>query len=454
MQTIFGSNRKIGNEDLFLRTVMPKLYSMPKHELDRFAADKTGRGKIPAPANGYDGPRLWSTEHHIHNEYMSRSRFLNCLSQHYYRVFAKTLDEKYAIGASHTVSLTELCRNEMIECAIKTFVGDRIFELNPTFTDMYWKFDSIIFPLVLGLPAWMNPRPTNVRDQWNQMIRVYLDTGLERFDWNGQDADADWEPVFGARVCRELVKWLRESDFSTETVAGFLGTFLWAQNSNSIPVAIWALSYLVQDPDLFQEVRKEVRDAETTDLSTGERTIDVGKLITAPLLQAVFSETLRLHMSFNVLREVKDSVSMDGHTLHKGVLLQAPMQVAHYDDLWAVDGHPANEFWPGRHIKYKDETDETGSISRVKTFSLGGRPSHYFPFGGGISICPGRQFAKHEMLATLGLIISKFDLESAEWTNLDDGSTSDRPGVNDQRFAGGGAMPPDRDMKVRWKRIW
>ena len=57
------------------------------------------------------------------------------------------------------------------------------------------------------------------------------------------------------------------------------------------------------------------------------------------------------------------------------------------------------------------------------------------------------------MLITLGLIISKFDIEFVEWTNLD-GSPSDRPGVDDERFAGGGAMPPDRDMKVRWRRIW
>ncbi|ROV94494.1 hypothetical protein VSDG_05895 [Cytospora chrysosperma] len=73
--------------------------------------------------------------------------------------------------------------------------------------------------------------------------------------------------------------------------------------------------------------------------------------------------------------------------------------------------------------------------------------------GGGVSICPGRQFAKHEMLITLGLIVSKFDLELVEWTTMG-GSTSDRPGKNDERFAGGGAMPPDRDLKVRWKRIW
>lgn len=116
----------------------------------------------------------------------------------------------------------------MAYCAVTTLVGSRIFELNPDFIERLWEFDSIIFPLVLGLPSWMNPRPTRIRDQWNKMIQRYVESGLKSFDWSGPEATASWEPVLGARVSRELVKWLLDSKFCSETVAGFLGTFLWA----------------------------------------------------------------------------------------------------------------------------------------------------------------------------------------------------------------------------------
>jgi hypothetical protein len=56
-------------------------------------------------------------------------------------------------------------------------------------------------------------------------------------------------------------------------------------------------------------------------------------------------------------------------------------------------------------------------------------------------------------MTTVGLMVSKFDFESVEWTHLD-GSPSHRMGHSDQRYCGAGAMPPDRDMKIRWKRIW
>lgn len=230
MQVIFSSSHKIGNEDLFAQHVLPKLYGMPKHEVDRFARDKTGRGKIPVPgAMEQTDQRYWYTEHHIHNEYMGRSQYLNQLSRHYLDVLNKNLDSKQLVkGQWDTVSLARLCRDDMTSSAIETLVGPRILELNPGFIEMFWDFDSIIFPLVLGLPSWLNPRPTRVRDKWNGMIRKYLDSGLENFDWNGPDVNASWEPVFGARVCRELVRWLLDSNFCTETVGGVLGTFLWA----------------------------------------------------------------------------------------------------------------------------------------------------------------------------------------------------------------------------------
>lgn len=69
-------------------------------------------------------------------------------------------------------------------------------------------------------------------------------------------------------------------------------------------------------------------------------------------------------------------------------------------------------------------------------------------------MCPGRFFAKQEMMMTVALMVSRFDIEFVEWTHLEDGSHSDRPAQNHPSFIGGASVPPDRDMKVRWKRLW
>lgn len=56
------------------------------------------------------------------------------------------------------------------------------------------------------------------------------------------------------------------------------------------------------------------------------------------------------------------------------------------------------------------------------------------------------------MLA-VAMIASRFDIEFEDWVNFD-GSRSERPPMNDKAYVGAGAVPPDRDMRIRWKRRW
>jgi len=73
--------------------------------------------------------------------------------------------------------------------------------------------------------------------------------------------------------------------------------------------------------------------------------------------------------------------------------------------------------------------------------------------GGGVAICPGRHFAKQEIMLTIAILASKFDYEFVEWVKMD-GTPSDRPPRNDTKYAGAAGVPPDVDIKVRLKRRW
>lgn len=67
--------------------------------------------------------------------------------------------------------------------------------------------------------------------------------------------------------------------------------------------------------------------------------------------------------------------------------------------------------------------------------------------------CPGRHFAKQEIMMAIAVIVAKFEIKLVDWVNLD-GSKSDRLPRDDARFAGVIAMAPDRDVKIKWKRLW
>lgn len=145
---------------------------------------------------------------------------------------------------------------------------------------------------------------------------------------------------------------------------------------------MWMIIEVFKDSSLLEAVREEITTTYVTDPETIVRNFDVEKLVKLPLLQSIFTEVLRLHMNFNVIRHVKEPLVMDGFTLGKGSMLQAPMMVAHYDEaVWGSAGHPASEFWPERHLKYVKDEDDSGKVTQKRVFSMAGRPSSYFPFG-------------------------------------------------------------------------
>lgn len=159
---------------------------------------------------------------------------------------------------------------------------------------------------------------------------------------------------------------------------------------------MWMLIELAQDKELQQSIREEVSTARG-DKDTDEA-FDLQKLVRLPLLQSLFSEVLRVHMDFNLIRHVReDGVSMDldlrsstGATkrssrvaVPRNSMLQVLMSTTHHEEAaWGVPGHPASEFYPRRHVKYAND-DSTDSVNAKKrpVYALAGRPSSFFPFG-------------------------------------------------------------------------
>lgn len=138
-------------------------------------------------------------------------------------------------------------------------------------------------------------------------------------------------------------------------------------------MSTWAMMELIADPELYQAVREECLAASTANSITGQRTFDSQKLLSMPILQSVYIETLRLHISINVTREVTEPMTLDGYLLTAGSLIQAPCQIGQYNEaVWGSNGHPASEFWGYRHLKHDGGKAE---------FTMAGRTSSFFPFG-------------------------------------------------------------------------
>jgi len=154
-------------------------------------------------------------------------------------------------------------------------------------------------------------------------------------------------------------------------------------NANSIPIAAWALFELIQDRDLWELVQNEAESVFEINPATGQRVLNVQKMLVLPLLQSVYTEILRLHVSVNITREVvAETATIAGYKLPKNALIQAPTRIAHHSEVaWGTPEHPASEFWAHRHIKHITIQDENGNVSEKAEFAVAAGPNDFFPYG-------------------------------------------------------------------------
>ncbi|KAK7954977.1 cytochrome P450 [Apiospora saccharicola] len=433
IQNLFRSGHGI-SDDIMLRVAADSVWELDPEDKARLMGDKTGRSKVPNP--GYEHvpahERYWAATHEIYEKFLSNKEYYNASAKKYFEVFSARL-EKFPLGEWTTRRHGAHGR------------ADPVAE--PGLRRALLDVRAVPGRVPGGPPRWLNPRPYRALDNFKAMTSRWVENAWEGFDWDGPDAEAAWDPHFGARVMREISRWWK-GNFGLKGQAGFYASLILAQNSNTVPAAMWCIVHLIEDRDLYRAVQDEFATAIVVDPATGERTLDAPTLGAAPLLNALYTETLRYHVTFNVMREVSgDDTRMDGYDLRKGAWIQASTQIAHFEEsVWGREGHPASEFWIGRFLEY-DEGE------KVPRFNGSMRPGSFFPYGGGAAMCPGRQFARLEILITVALLVSKFDIESLEWM-FPDGRESDRRGKPDESVTGSGVLRPDRDMKVRWKRLW
>ncbi|KAF7535251.1 hypothetical protein G7054_g5558 [Neopestalotiopsis clavispora] len=455
VRAVFGRDlvHQVTNQEQMTHYALPTLYKMNPKEVQRWVDDRSGVTKTPIPGtkNVPTRQRLWYNYEHIYAEYIGRPQYMKPLISIFNKNLSQVLDQ-FPKGQWTTLSVQDFCRQKVASALVSTLFGPRLLQLIPDFIERFWAFDEQVFQLVLGLPSWLNSKPSKAHNRYVVAIERWLDGASQDFDWEGPEAEADWEPQFGGRAVRELYKWMKDTEWRKEVIAATLGALCFALNSNSIPTTVWMLMEIIKDPTLLEAVREELKSVVSGDTTTGQ--LDSQKLVALPLLQSIWTETLRLRINFNIVRDVKEPVTLEGTTIPKDSLLQVPMMVAHHDEVtWGAAGHPATEFWAERHIKYTEKLDEqSGKTQRKRKYVMAGHPASYFPFGGGANICPGRQLAKFEIFTTIALVLLRFGIELVGWKNPD-GSPSKRAAESDMRYCGAGAMPPDRDMKIKLRPL-
>ncbi|XP_051989175.1 cytochrome P450 7A1-like [Xyrauchen texanus] len=219
---------------------------------------------------------------------------------------------------------------------------------------------------------------------------------------------------------------------------------LWASQANTLPATFWTLFYMIRCPAAMNAASMEVRRTfessnQKVDPTNSRLVLTREQLDNMPILDSIIKEAMRLSSASLNVRVAKTDFLLhldnkESYHIRKDDVIALYPPMLHFDpDIYE---NPLIY----KYDRYLDENEQEKT-----NFYRNGRKLRYYymPFGSGVTKCPGRFFAVHEMKQFLSLILSYFEMELLH-------SDVKEPPL-DQSRAGLGILQPTYDVDFRYR---
>ncbi|KAJ3571853.1 hypothetical protein NPX13_g5238 [Xylaria arbuscula] len=274
-----------------------------------------------------------------------------------------------------TVSLLQLCTELFLRGTTTSFLGEKIWEVNPNLLDSFMVWERTNWKYMFQMPDIISRDMLQARDGIiNTFVEYLTIPANERSDSN--------------YFVKSIETMMRDVDCSREDMARVLMLHFWAVLGNIYKVAFWALSYLAFDPSLsaaiLAEVEPAAKDGDLDELYLAEK---------CPQLESLISEVLRLTVATALVRDITAPTEIGGKTLQPGNKVLISYRQLHTDQsTWGTD---PLRLGPNRFV------------DNPKLYSS----KSYRPFGGGHTLCPGRFMAKRALGYAIAKVLTTFDMK-------------------------------------------
>ena len=423
-----------------------KSRALTRFELDRqLGRNSLGMSKedaFKAFPSDMDPKKSLTTER-IHANMLLSTAAVNTLTDKFIEVFQARLSSVDASGDGIQMNLYEWVREHVFHASMVSLGGTKLLEMYPDISHEFWAWDEGLVGMLFGTPRLFARAAYSARDSVVEKLEQWLAAG---YATTANENDPDWEPNFGARVMRKIHEYYAQQKMSLRGQASADLIFFGGILTNAIPTIGWMLMHILSPtnpPELRSWVMDEIKSARREDGS-----IDVPLLSKLPLLNSMFHEVLRVYIDLLIVRQVDADTTIGPHIVHKNEVIMAPSWLSHRNPEHFAK---PDVFDPARFLV---NDPETGKMK----FSTAGLTGKLFPFGGGHYMCPGRTFAKQEVLGAVAVLLLSFDVELVEFVKPSgQGYTSAGQGANGfpklkNGFAGNVVVGLEGDMKIRLKK--
>ncbi|KAG5787935.1 hypothetical protein H9Q69_012999 [Fusarium xylarioides] len=266
--------------------------------------------------------------------------------------------------------------------------------------------------------------PTVRGSLWRDLqecIHAHLDAGSS----SGKEITTRVANELWKELVEGLMQCIHKHSMGTQFAARFFLGLVSGFVINTVPAAFWLIGHISDDEQLKAIIREELNQVVTSD-TCGSLTVSPEAVRgRCPYLMSTCHEVLRfISSSTSTFFIHQDTYLNNRYLLKKGAILQVASTAIHSNtDIW---GPAAQAFKPDRFVKPEKV-----------------HPSANRTFGGGITLCPGRQLAMNELILTVAMIFHTFDVEfSPETPRLPAPMVTDMLSVK----------KPMTDLKIRMSR--
>ena len=261
---------------------------------------------------------------------------------------------------------------------------------DPALELAFWDFEADAKLLLVNiLPSLTAPKGHRARELFATAFEAYFNADGERG---------------AAKIIQERRRVATKYGLSLKQLSRWDIGMVLAVLANAVPTCFWLTAHILADPVLLSDLRAEVAPLMTRSADGKTVTFDISSLsASCPLYISTLQETLRLIGAISSSKAVlADTILADRYLLRKDGLVQIPGGVIHADK--AVWGADAADFNPRRFIDVRNAEAKMNGAYRV--------------FGGGVTMCPGRHFARTEIVAFVGMLTTAFDVSTTSGAGL------------------------------------
>ncbi|RYQ80761.1 hypothetical protein Ahy_Scaffold1g106952 isoform I [Arachis hypogaea] len=174
--------------------------------------------------------------------------------------------------------------------------------------------------------------------------------------------------------------------YTDQIIKGLIMVMLLAGTDTSSVTLEWAMSNLLNHPEIIKKARKEIETQIGEDRIVDESDITNTRL---PYLQNIVNETFRLHPAAPLLvpHYSSEDCTLEGYKVPQNTIVLV--------NAWAIHRDP--KVWSDDSTQFKPERfEKEGEANNLLTFGMGRRA------------CPGANLAQRTVTLTLGLLIQCF----------------------------------------------